>query len=252
MLSHLMGATNRADMRRLVTLEAELTRTREELDESRVAMRAGFSLRDRQINQLQSTLVSSHASRRATSASPEETSSLRSAAAKLQQRLGAAEVRVDKLSRLLSEARSERDSFEKMLLAQQELAHELQADILDLEERLDAPDDHKADRLALVGMTILYVGGRTSSIPRLRRFIERRNGRLVHHDGGQAQNVSLLAGLIGSADCVVFPVEFVSHQAMQILKRRCHDIGKPFVALPSTGTASLLRALEGIVASASS
>jgi hypothetical protein len=246
MLSHLMGASNRADIRKLVALEAELGRAKEEADKVRATMRVGFSQKDREINRLQTALVSSHESPRNIAVSSDEVASLRSTAAKFQQRFQAAEIRIEKLSRLLSEARLERDDLAEKLFVQQQLVHELQADVLDLEERLAGQENDKVSHLSLAGMTVLYVGGRTSSIPRLRQSVERRHGRLIHHDGGQAQNVNLLGGLIGSADCVVFPVECVSHQAMQILKKRCLEVGKPFFALPSTGTASLMRVLEGI------
>ena len=58
MLSHLVGVTNRADIRRLKEIESEIASLRAALDEVKSAMRAGFSQRDTQIQQLRRALAS--------------------------------------------------------------------------------------------------------------------------------------------------------------------------------------------------
>ena len=65
----------------------------------------------------------------------------------------------------------------------------------------------------------------------------------MKHDGGQHENPALLAGLIRGADRVAFPVDCVSHDAALTVKRLCRQLGKPWVALRSSGLGSFLAAL---------
>ena len=86
--------------------------------------------------------------------------------------------------------------------------------------------------------------GRSGTIPNLRDLVERLGGCFLHHDGGQTQNIGLLAGFIRRADCVFFPVDCVSHQAMFAVKRHCGLSRIPFVALHRSGSGSLMRGVE--------
>ena len=81
-------------------------------------------------------------------------------------------------------------------------------------------------------------------------MVERLGGLLLHHDGGQMQNIGLLAGLIRRAECVFFPVDFVSHQAMFAIKRHCELSQVRFIALHRCGTGSLMRGIEQILGTA--
>ncbi|MBW6401130.1 DUF2325 domain-containing protein [Roseomonas sp. HJA6] len=90
--------------------------------------------------------------------------------------------------------------------------------------------------------TILYVGGRSGQTAVLRRAAERCGAELLHHDAEQGS--ALLAGLVGRASLVVFPVDCVSHDAALAVKRLCRQTGRPFRPLRSTGAASLLAALQ--------
>ena len=60
-------------------------------------------------------------------------------------------------------------------------------------------------------------------------------GAFVHHDGGMEESASLLPGLIGRADLVLFPVDFVSHDAALAVKRFCKQADKRYVPLPRAG-----------------
>ena len=98
------------------------------------------------------------------------------------------------------------------------------------------------------GKTILYVGGKSGSIDHLRSIVEMKQGTFLHHDGGQAQNISLMAGLVRRADCVFFPVDCVSHQAMYAVKKYCALSQIPFVPLHRAGAATFIRAIDEFVA----
>src|SRR5262245_49639767 len=57
MLSHLVGAANRADIRRLRQLEEEIGALTEKLDRQQRQLRDGFTSRDETIRQLKETLI---------------------------------------------------------------------------------------------------------------------------------------------------------------------------------------------------
>ena len=73
----------------------------------------------------------------------------------------------------------------------------------------------------LGGRCVLYVGGRDRPAARLRRLVEGRNGRFVHHDGGREQDRRQLDHLLPRADVVLCPVDCVSHDAAARVKQYC-------------------------------
>jgi hypothetical protein len=95
----------------------------------------------------------------------------------------------------------------------------------------------------LAGDTFLYVGGRTRQIPQIKAWVERAGGRLLHHDGGVELSPALLPGLIGRADVVCFPVDYVSHDAVATAKRLCRQMRKPYLPLRTSSVAALIAAL---------
>lgn len=97
--------------------------------------------------------------------------------------------------------------------------------------------------LDLSGMTLLYVGGRAHQMPSLRALIERSAGQFLHHDGGIDDNAALLPGLVSRADLVAFPVDCISHSAMNAVKRHCGQAGKRFLPLRTSSLTCLLAGL---------
>jgi hypothetical protein len=53
-----------------------------------------------------------------------------------------------------------------------------------------------------------------------------------------------LPGLTSQADCVVFPVDCISHHAALAVKQLCRQAGKRFVPLRSASVTALLAALR--------
>lgn len=90
----------------------------------------------------------------------------------------------------------------------------------------------------LSGKTLLYVGGRTNQVPKLRKLAEERGADLLHHDGGLAESAHSLAALTQRADAVLFPVDCVSHSAAKLVKRLCKQHGKDYFPLRRSGLAS--------------
>jgi hypothetical protein len=96
----------------------------------------------------------------------------------------------------------------------------------------------------LKGVRLLYVGGRPGQIPRIRAFVEAAQGEFLHHDGGVEERKGLLAGLVGRADAVFFPVDCISHEAAGGLKRLCRQAAKPYLPLRSASLTSFMAAVS--------
>ncbi|MGE5515218.1 MAG: DUF2325 domain-containing protein [Bacteroidota bacterium] len=97
----------------------------------------------------------------------------------------------------------------------------------------------------LKGRRILYVGGRNRT-PHVRRLIEERNGRFEYHDGGMEESIDRLGTLLRKADAVLFPVNFVSHSALNKVKSLCRSLDKPYFPLRHSGLDSIVSALSTI------
>ncbi|MFF8803146.1 MULTISPECIES: DUF2325 domain-containing protein [unclassified Methylobacterium] len=122
-----------------------------------------------------------------------------------------------------------------------------EAELASLEAALEGADHDEGVDPAhgrIEGRIFLYVGGRPRQVRNLRRFIDQRGGRLLSHDGGIDDNLALLPGLVGQADCAVFPVSCISHEASLLLKRHCEALTKPFRPVRSASLASFVHVLE--------
>ena len=96
------------------------------------------------------------------------------------------------------------------------------------------------------GRAVLYLGGRSGTIDHLRRIAEEHDARFVHHDGGLEDGVQRLDSLLPSVDCVLCPIDCVSHDACLRAKRACKTLGKPFLTLRSASQASFRAALRRV------
>jgi Uncharacterized protein conserved in bacteria (DUF2325) len=245
MLSHLVGAANRADIRRLCQLEAENAGLRARLDRQQLAFRDAVVTRDARIHELNDSLAQRVASE---PAAGEDSASLRQLIAELERRL-AAETRRgvalnDKLVAITAALAEERAARAKVECDAGALRCELES----IADRFAPGDDGTAStnspELRLNGMTVLYVGGRPNQVVHLRSAAERAGAVLLHHDGGIEHHLHLLGGLTSQADIVVFPVDCISHHAAHMVKQLCRQVGKRFLPLRSASATSLLAALR--------
>ncbi len=245
MLSHLVGAANRADIRRLCQLEAENTELRARLDRQQLAFRDAVVTRDARIRELHDCLAQRVASEPGAAG---DSDVLRQLIADLERRL-AAETRRggmlnDKLARAsaaLAEERGARASAERD-------AGALRCELESIADRFAPGDAGTActnpPDLQLNGLTVLYVGGRPNQVAHLRAAAEQAGARLLHHDGGIENHLHLLGGLTSQADVVVFPVDCISHHAAHMVKQLCRQVGNRFVPLRSASVTSLVAALR--------
>jgi len=247
MLSHLVGAANRAAIRRLrqlaeanAELEAKVGRQQQQLRDAVVS-------RDTTIRELRRTLeerIERNCSSAAQRSADPDSGLWVNLVADLKRRLATAESRCERLERQLAECRSdlitERNACAKTNRENRELRQELE----EIEANLAGIGDTSEPPRRLPNLTLLYVGGRQAQIGHLRMFAERAGTTFLHHDGGIEERSGLLQGLISRADAVLFPVDCISHAAMSSLKRICRQSGKVFLPLRGAGLAPFCAALN--------
>jgi len=249
MLSHLVGAANRADIRRLTDLEAENTALALKLEKSQLHLQAATAT----IRQLQGALAAAMARTEETqsdtsdAALTAELATLRRLTGELETRLQAETVHRLRAEEKAEQARNMRVEAETVARAAETQHAALAAELAALERQSSdgQAEDGQTAETSVEPMlpaiaTLLYVGGRPSQVQRLRAFAEQSGIELLHHDGGIEDRTGLLAGLISRADAACFPVDCVSHEAVGTVKRLCRHAGKPYLPLRSHGLGSLI------------
>jgi len=248
MLSHLVGAANRADIRRLSRLEAENAELRTKAQRQQDQLRDGIASRDTRIRDL-SALLARKVAEAANTASAEDAASeqatLTRLVGELERRLTAEGNRRANLERraerLADELRQEREQRGAAAQRERALREELEAIEATLAAAPSRQDEDAA--IGLAGLALLYVGGRPGALIHLRALAEQLGAAFLHHDGGIEDRGGLIAGLIHRADVVMFPVDCVSHAAVGMVKRLCRQAGKPYLPLRSAGVGSFMAAL---------
>ena len=247
MLSHLVGAANRADIRRLRELEAENAGLTDELRRARQQIRDGFDSRDQIIRQL-NELVAKY-DRPVPPQTPVPNNE--------RDDIAAMEDVIRDLSKKLARDSARRESAEArtaaLAAALRDKEHKLQVlskESEALRRELDMVEGYFSDATAtpsdpidLAGAAILYVGGRANQIPQLRALVEDSGGQFLNHDGGLEQSLGQLPGLVSRADIVLFPADCVSHAAVAAVKRACRQTATPYAPLRSASLACLMAAL---------
>ena len=246
MLSHLVGAANRADIRKLAELEAENDLLRAKLARQQDQLRDGLTRRDARIQEL-NDLLARRIGEEAAAGQPDDASeraALEGLVASLEQRLrseGNRRIAVEeRLARRTEELAREREQHAASRHQEAVLREELEAIEPDIASQAA---EGEASPASLAGLSLLYVGGRTDRLGHLRTLSEQRGVTFLHHDGGVDDRSGLLAGLVSRADVVMFPVDCVSHEAVTIVKRLCRQTAKRYVPLRSSGTSSYVAAL---------
>ncbi|KMO42787.1 hypothetical protein VQ02_02340 [Methylobacterium variabile] len=246
MLSHLVGRSVRADLRRLAQLEEEVG--------ARDAVIAEQEARIRALTEDKGALTRALAARETEirePAGPADSAPVirqqEEVIAALRERAGRAEAH----AAALAERRAELERAAALLAeevraaAEREEALRSERDALEAELARGLDDDAGLPR-PLVGQRLLYVGGRPRQVAQVRRLVERRGGILLAHDGGVEESATLLPGLVARADLVLFPVDCVSHDAAGTVKRCCREADKRFVALRSASLAGVLSVIAAL------
>jgi hypothetical protein len=234
MLSHLVGAASRADIRRLRQLEEEKAELEARLARKEEQLLEASAARDHALRELEVRVEPAPPPR----AVPPENGVV----AELRTRLARCETRRERVEAELAELRA-------TLAAERDARHDAEARAAVLREELDEieaslGDEPASGAMPRLDLTLLYVGGQAARVGHLRELAERMGAAFLHHDGGIEERGGLLPGLVSRADAVLFPVDCISHAAMLQLKRLSRQAGKKFIPLRSAGLAPFCAALK--------
>ena len=247
MLSHLVGAANRADIRRLRELEQQNGDLAEKVERQQRRLQEGFVSRDRTIRQLSAMLATSVRAELPSARTPNDAEAADHTIRDLKRRLAHEIVRRERSDARAGELAAALGQAEEELHRSQRQRETLQHELEDMEAHLatlaQPTASGAAERFDLSGITVLYVGGRAHQIPQIKRLIERAGARFFHHDGGIEQSSGLLPGLISRADRVLFPIDCVSHGSAAVIKRLCRASGRSYEPLRTSSLACVLIAL---------
>lgn len=235
MLSHLLGATHRQDIKESALLREQLLSEQKKRERIEKSFHSTLAKREQRIVRLEQQLIQ---------ASAESASGpIKTVTEQKGQRSTA------KLDRALQSARS------RARIAEAE-ARSLQTE-LDRAKRLLARTgsrSHKTNRTAIDGPTairldgqsILYIGGLESQVAHIRKIAEHYGANFIHHDGGTESAPTRIDAILPSVDCVLCPISCVSHDACLRAKSACKKHGKRFIPLRNASQASFRMALEGV------
>jgi hypothetical protein len=248
MLSHLVGAANRADIRRLHQLEQENAALAAKVERQQAQLRDAIVSREAKLRELQAALserIAADAGGRPQSETP--AAALDALVAALERRLAAEIARRERIERRLEQslaARARAEEGRRQALDERDV---LRAELAAAEQNLASlfADAGEGPRLDLAGISLLYVGGRPNQVSHLRLLAERASARFLHHDGGVDERSGMLPGLISQADIAFFPVDCISHEAALLVKRLCRQSGKPWIPLRSASISAFLAAVTG-------
>jgi hypothetical protein len=250
MLSHLVGAANRADIRRLHQLEEEKAALEAKTSRQQAQLRDAVVTRDAKIRELSEALSRRiSAEPRADSASgavDRQEAALTTVIADIERRLSSEIARRESAERRLETSLTKRTEIEDAHRRSLRDGEALRQELAAAEESLTAffDDRRQSGALDLSGVSVLYVGGRPHQIGQLRAVSERASVRFLHHDGGVDDRSGLLAGLVSRADIAMFPVDCISHEAALAVKRLCKQSGKPWVPLRTASVTAFLAAFR--------
>jgi len=201
MLSHLVGAANRADIRRLGELEAENARLQEKVARQQKHLRDAVVSRDAIIAGLNETLAKAMTSQESARSGAAASGDTEHAATSrvmsdLRRSLASEVARRERAERRLASLMEERDSWRKqcevLQRQERELREEVQSTEVALARLLAVPEPNDEPPKDLAGAALLYVGGRPRQIAQLRQLAERWNATLLYHDGGIDDRSGLL------------------------------------------------------------
>jgi len=257
MLSHLVGAANRADIRRLRQMEQDNAALAAKIERQQRQLRDGFAARDQTIRRL-NEMVAQQADTRvivgSSTATPDHLDTLHSLIRDLNGRLSRETARRERNERRVAELAATLNAREAALDSACGQSAAMRRELETVERHLATfgqPEAHDlAPAIDLAGATVLYVGGRAHQVPQLKGVIERLGARFLHHDGGIEHSGSLLAGAVSRADHVLFPIDCISHDAVGTIKRLCRLAGKDYEPLRTASLACLFAALVKIGAAA--
>ena len=246
MLSHIQGASNRADLQQLKYLKTALSDLKQSLERSQAQHRQQLRQRDE--------LIQAQAQRLAKpdSFQPDQIkTAATSRIAELERQYQALRRRLDWTEGQLAQRDIQLAQLQEERLGLKELLAESSAERQALEQSMNklmaetlSDDQPQEEGIDLEGKRILYVGGKASLAPRLRSLVEANNGQFRHHDGGLEESRAGLQCALTGSDMVFCPVDCISHDACLRAKQYCRQQNKQFIPLRSSGLSAFAAGLR--------
>jgi Uncharacterized protein conserved in bacteria (DUF2325) len=230
MLSHLVGAANRADIRRLVALEEENAALKEKVERQQNRMHEMSMQRDASIRALNEQLAAAsvkppHIAEGQASDLEAEVVTLREALAARDDRIALHTNRREVAEQRALDVHNHAQALERRLDDTLLTLAAVNAECSALEQAMTLSTDptgaQRPSLAELAGKRVVYVGGRPGSNTVLRQLVESAGGDFVVHDGGIEDRKGAFAAALPKADVVVFPVDCVDHDSINLLKRVC-------------------------------
>lgn len=253
MLSHLVGAANRADIRRLVALERENAELKDQVERQQHRLREISVERHETVGHLSGQVVALSAQLKREAEAPgaamlaADITLLRHSLHQRDQQLALHTSRREQAEQAAANAAGETQRLAAELAQAIHLADSLHREVRAMEQQLRGelqPAEAGNAMASWAGRRVLYVGGRPSSNAVIRGLCERAGVALMIHDGGIDDRKGLLPAAVPNSDLVLFPVDCVDHDSMNQLKRLCNRHGVPFKPLRTAGVACVVAALS--------
>ena len=240
MLSHIVGASNRADIHRIPILEEQIKELERELSQRLDKYNQRLVQKDNEINILENKLHSKKNNLNKKTSNISENENIK-IIQELKNHLDTANSETKKLQK-------ECEQFKQRLHDQASTIETQEIELSTLENlKFQNGDEQTISTLReLKGKIILYVGGRQRSMPHIQSIIESSGACFLSHDGGLEKSIDELASLIKRSDVVVFPTDCVSHEAMNKVKLLCQRLSKTYQPVRTSGVSSLVIALNNL------
>ncbi len=232
MLSHLAGSGYRRRTIQAVALQDQLQEASERAQRVEAGLRTALGERDEEVASLRDALAKARAAQATAGVEEIDTKKLKKKLGRLERALMATRVRARQAEAALSSAQNTRN---RKISRRKD-----QIEILP-----DATRDG-VEQQSIAGRTILYIGGLSGQVDRLKAVAAEFEAELVHHDGGMEDAVRRIDHLLPSVDCVLCPIDCVSHDACLRAKRKCRLHGKPFLPLRTSSQSALRAALADL------
>ncbi len=246
MLSHRLGATERAEKKRLIALEQGNVELHKEIAALRQNLTDTQRERERSIGLLETRLAENKRlsfqfkqDADAVAAANEAhtlNATLHERNAALEQRLATCQGRIANLEDELFHARN---ALRKAATNPRPVEPPAAAPAhMAASSPISVPD------IRLDGYRILCIGGRTGMVDHYRRLVEAGGGHFVHHDGGLEDNEHRIDAIVSGVDVVVCQIGYISHPAYWRIKSVCKQRGLPCIFQKSGGITTFARNLE--------
>jgi hypothetical protein len=256
MLSHLVGASNRANICKLQEVEEHIVNLDQKFNRQQRQHLKSLESRDETITELRTEIRNIQLAQEISAATPTESSKPYELLHPVPSRhsFSSLHKNIYSLSSELQASNSLIEQADKKVKNLEALVSDLSEENLNLEGAFlrNRQDDDQSISLDLTGQCLLYVGGQRHTVHRLRDLVENWNGKLIHHDGGLESSINELASAVTRADTIVFPIDCVSHSAANKVKCICHQTMKPFITLRTSGVGSFVTGLRDSLKSSSS